>query len=107
MAIEGERVGSGTAWARSVLSCRATSVSRWLLKALAETARRASYGSEEIGQEGMNRGGTKRHLNQSIPLLLCPMFVLLQEVLAASAALLPKSSSRQGSEWLRVRGRRS
>ena len=35
------------------------------------------------------------------------MFGLLEEVLAAWAALLPKSSSRQGTECLRLPGSRS
>src|ERR1700756_3131420 len=53
------------------------------------------------------RGGKKRHFNQSILVLLCPMFGLLQEVLAAWAALLPRSSLRHGSERSRVPGSRS
>src|SRR6516162_6326653 len=58
-------------------------------------AHRASYTCEEIGQEEA-RSATS--INR-FPLLLCTMFGLLQEVLAALAVLLPKSPSRQDTEW--------
>src|SRR5260221_12095651 len=70
-------------------------------------AYRASYGSEKIGQE---RISPRRHEAppQSIDsALLCLMVGSLQEVRAAWTALLPKSSLRKCSEWLRLPGSRS
>jgi hypothetical protein len=50
-------------------------------------AYRASYRSEEIGQEEAR----KRNLNQSIPLLLCLMFRSLQKVETMNKFRLPEA----------------
>jgi hypothetical protein len=76
------------------LSCpriSACSDHTWIFCALAQSAGRmayrASYRSEEIGQEEAR----KRNLNQSIPLLLCLMFRSLQKVETMNKFRLPEA----------------